>query len=178
MRGNDGSAWYVRQEQSKVYMFGEHPGKKYATIFEGTIDSHEINGKYWDCPKGERTFKGILVLRIEEHGVKLVVQSKSGGIDLSELKSYAIENAQLPTAYRKPGFSSTSKEDLDGAWRSGDMNFYVREVDNRIVGWVEQSFATGQKPVVARIALGSRQADGRIAFQLISLPKGQANTKT
>ncbi len=143
LRGNDGSAWYVRKQQSKVYMFGEHPGRKYATVFEGTLSNNYINGQYWDCPKGTRAFKGSLGMRLEERGDRLVVHSKSGGIDLSELESYAIENGQLPSAYRKPGFASQSKADLDGAWRSGDMNFYVREVDNRIVGWIEQTFAPG-----------------------------------
>ena len=119
LRGDDGSAWYVRKVQSKVYMFGEHPGKKYATVYEGTLSGNTIAGQYWDCPKGQRTLKGNLSLQIEANGDTLKVKSKTGGIELVELKSYAIDNAQLPSAYRKPGFSSSSKNDLDGAWRQG-----------------------------------------------------------
>ncbi len=174
LRGSDGSAWYLRKEQSKVTMFGEHPGKKYATVFEGTLNGQLINGQYWDCPKGTRTLRGQLQLQVQNNGDTLRVNHQTGGLDIVELNAYAIDNDQLPRADRAPGFSSTSVSDLDGAWRNGGVHLYLREVDGRIVGWMEKSFQRGQKPELARVAFGTRQNDGRVSFQLISLPKGHA----
>ena len=61
---------------------------------------------------------------------------------------------------------------------AGDLHYYLREVDGRIVGWVEQSFASGQKPTIARVAFGTRDGDGKVDFELIPLPKGQATSSS
>lgn len=173
-RSNDGGAWYVRKVQNNIYMFGEHPGRHYATVYEGTVSGSNVSGKYWDLPKGSRTLRGNLNLSIQANGDRLVAGSKSGGIDLSTLESYPLSNVQLPTSLRRPGFYATTAGDLDGAWRSGNNSLYIREVDDRIIGWEEQHFSGGQKPGVARVLIGHRAGSGNAVLDYVGLPKGHS----
>ena len=176
-RSEDGGAWYVRKLQNKVFMFGEHPGIRYATVYEGTLSGDTINGKYCDLPKGQRAFRGNLNFRIEDDGGKLVAQSKSGGINLQLLRPYAIKNDQLPSAHKLPGFYSVVPGDLDGAWRSGEDSLYIREVDGKFVGWEERNFPHGQRPTTARSFIGERGANGHIVANFVGLPKALSMTQ-
>ncbi|HMO15254.1 MAG TPA: serine hydrolase domain-containing protein [Pirellulaceae bacterium] len=171
-RANDGGAYYVHQLENKVYMFGEHPGLGYAVVFEGSLNGQKIDGHYWDVPKGKRANRGSLQLEIQNSGNRLVVRQATGGFGISVLEPYAIQNHQLPRADRKPGFYTTKADDLDGAWRAGSSHLYIREVDGKVIGWLESQFTNGNKPTNAMVLIGSRTTATQVVFKQITVPKG------
>ncbi len=176
-RANDGGAYYVRKLENKVYIFGEHPGQHYAVAIDGNLSGNVISGKYWDLPKGSRTEQGTVSIRIDNNGQNLVVQNATGSFGINRLTPYAIQNDQLPGAKRKPGFYATSTGDLDGAWRTSGGNLYIREVGGKIIAWQESEFASGSKPTVAKIGIGTRDGSGKPVMSFVSLPKGQSITQ-
>ncbi len=172
-RANDGGAYYVRTLQNKVYIFGEHPGKEYAVVIEGTRNGQFITGQYWDVPKGKRANKGSVNIQVQSSGQRLVVQSSTGGFGINTLEPYAIQNNQLPIAKRRPGFQTTVVNDLDGAWRTGNTHLYICEVDGKIIGWQEPDFASGSKPTLTHVMIGARNNSGNVVMNAVSVPKGQ-----
>ena len=174
-RANDGGAYFVHTIDKQVYIFGEHPGLGYAVVIEGTIDGQMIHGSYWDVPKGTRANRGSVKLQIQNSGQRLVVHHSTGGFTITHLEPYAIQNHQLPRANRTPGFYTTKADDLDGAWRTGSQHLYIREVDGKVIGWLESQFASGDKPVTASIMIGDRTQSNQVLFKQVSVPKGQGH---
>ncbi len=176
--GNDGGAYYVSEVGKFVYWFAEHPGRNYAHVFAGTRKGNAINGKYWSVPKGRKTSQGIVKLKVKGNGA-MSVTSQTGGFpskSFSITTIGAIKN-KLP-GKRSPGFTQTRIQDLDGVFDLGRFRFYVRQgsrmgkSEDRLVFFVEPSFAKGKQPDAAFVFVGSRRGN-RFSGRLIPVPKGK-----
>ncbi len=81
---NDGGTYYVRQEGSQLWWYGESgDGVGWANVFKGTIRGSSIRGDWADVPKGNNQGRGVMILRATSRG-KLISTYKTGGFSGSE----------------------------------------------------------------------------------------------
>jgi hypothetical protein len=166
-RGDDGGALYLRQITSKVYGFGEHPGRDYAYVLTGSVSGDLIVGKWWDVPKGSRETSGTLSMRWSQLGAKLTQASELGPQTFT-----AIAPAGIPWPPMKAaGFQSFG--DLDGAYAGDDgSRHYVRETASDVV-WVGEAAAQPTvQPSWVSVFVGKRLANGNLSGNYIDVPKG------
>ncbi|NNM30764.1 MAG: serine hydrolase, partial [Akkermansiaceae bacterium] len=171
--GDDGGAYYMTRDGNDIYFFGEHPGtENYACVFRGTISGRNVEGNWWDLPKGGRTGTGTLKFRIDQNGRRLTRLAASGEFSVGHWDAIDLGDFNLP-GRRDPGFYSMSAGDLDGAWRSGNDSLYLREIGADVVGFRESGFAPGGQPVSAHVFFATRIAGGgSIQGKWIDVPKG------
>ena len=169
-RGDDGGALYLRQLGSKVYGFGEHPGRDYAYVLVGSISGDRITGSWWDVPKGKRAEKGSLELRWSQLGARIV---RSGGGDLGPDVFAAIPPDGIPwPVMQAAGFQETTTSDLTGAFGGDDgSRHYVRESSSDLVWVAERAAQPGERPGWVTAFAGTRFPGGGIGTY-VDVPKG------
>jgi CubicO group peptidase (beta-lactamase class C family) len=172
-RGEDGGALYLRQLGSKVYGFGEHPGREYAFVLVGTVTGDRIDGSWWDVPKGQlrRVNRGTLELQWSQEGARIV---RSGGADLGPDVFTAIAPDGIPWPNMEPaGFQATSTGDLDGVFVGDDgSRHYVRETSSNTVWVAERASQPGERPGWVTVFAGRRNAGGGVSGTYVDVPKG------
>jgi CubicO group peptidase (beta-lactamase class C family) len=171
-RGADGSALYTRDAgKNKIVGFGEHPGTRFAFVFEGKRVGTTISGHWWNVAKGRRAGAGDLSLDISDDGARL---DRTGGDDLGP-ESWTATTAEKMSwpGTSEAGFQSTSATDLDGAFAGSDRSrAYVRENATAIVGVAEKG-RWKWRPKYATVFIGERTPAGTLAGSFYDVPKGR-----
>ena len=67
---SDGGTYYLRQENGRLYWYGEDTGRRpaWASVFSGKIDGDRIHGRWADVPKGRRSGSGTLEIEVGANG--------------------------------------------------------------------------------------------------------------
>jgi hypothetical protein len=80
-RGNDGGTYYLRQDGSKLYWYGERGDEDpvWSNVFVGKVARGTVTGNWMDVPKGRARNEGELALKITNSGNTLKATRKTGG---------------------------------------------------------------------------------------------------
>jgi hypothetical protein len=175
--GDDGGIYYVRQVGDLVYWFGEsltaprvlgreRDARAFANVFVGRRTGDEVTGEWFDVPKGRTRGAGTLRLRVSEDDTRMERISGDGGFGGRTWRAdAAASRTSAHNVFHKPGFQSTSTDDLSGAWMGDDGGvYYVRQRGNRIVWFGERGTSW------ANVFVGTIEGD-RIHGQWVDVPK-------
>jgi hypothetical protein len=167
-KGNDGSAYYVRQIGSNVYWFGEKADGGFANIFYGTRSGNQVTGYWADVPKGATHGNGKLSFKIASDS-SLRRVSATGGFGES---LWLPNDAPADPPHKRAAFySSTTMDNLDGAWACNDSGtYYINQVGSSVYWFGEQDVTSG-RPNWANIAYGKRVGN-TVSLKWVDVPKG------
>lgn len=171
-RGNDGSTVYLRQLGKALYGFAEHPGRRYATVFTGTVTGSNLTGSWWDVPKGSRKNSGALKLTVSKGGASITHAGGSfGPTTMKRIKAGAAVKWPGP---QHAAFQDRTSALLDGAFRGDDgSSHYIRQIGNGFVWYGERFPSAGARPSWATIFVGNATGNGGLKGVWIDLPKGK-----
>jgi cathepsin K len=172
-RGNDSGHYYVRTVGSTVYWFGEHPNGNWANVFRGTLSGSQVNGTFFDVPKGGATGSSALSLEINNNGNDFIkLSGPFGGTSWTKM---ALPASGLPGD--RPGqYGAGVQSDVTGLWLCNDgARYYIRQVGNA-VAWFGETSNTNGKPGFANVGVGTRSGNS-ITLNWADVPKGSATNQ-
>ena len=78
---NDGGTYYLRQDGTRMYWYGEQAPEKpaWSNVFYGKVVRGSVSGNWMDVPKGPKLGKGELTLKISNNENTLVATNRTGG---------------------------------------------------------------------------------------------------
>lgn len=176
-RSDDGGVLYLRNVDSTIYGFGEHPGKKYAYVLKGEQQGDRILAKFWDIPKGTRSEFGGIELQVSQAGARLVRKSAAANIGIGTWQEIAANSFPWPNL-QAAGFQKTRATDLDGAFVGDDASrHYVRELSGDVVWVAEAASQPDVRPAWVSVFVGKRMPSNSVAGTFADVPKGSASAK-
>jgi hypothetical protein len=146
---NDGGTYYLRQENSQLYWYGEAAGSHpaWANVFSGHVADDRIEGRWIDVPKGRTAGSGRLSLTVEADGNRLRAVERSGGFGGSIWRRRPASTRVAPHEPLRPEGAAEcavfdpktlSVQSLNGSWKIVDEKHWL--------------FDFGRNPAAARRA--------------------------
>lgn len=179
--GDDQGICYIQQTaDKKVYLYAEHPGKKYSIAYQGDIKpSQSIQGLVTHLPKYSvnESNSRIMSLKIKERGRVLEMQIAISGLPTKWTKTTLnVVRNQLPGSRETATFRGYTESKLTGIWKGdGGIVHYVthRPTQDQYITWMaESTFSTGSgQPGIANVFFGKKNGD-MVQGNFMSIPKG------
>jgi len=183
--GDDGGVYYSRDIDDRVYWFGErrgetdkgHPIAIFANVFRGRRSGDDIEGEWWDVPKGNTQGSGSLDLRLAlttgGSGFPSLRKTRATGGFGGTVWETGAGQPVLDATGLPAGFSARTEEDLTGTWvSSSDATYYIRQIGNRVV-WYGERGDPGGGVDFSNVLIAERDGN-RISGEWVDVPKGRA----
>lgn len=135
-RTNDGTIYYLRQEENELWWLGENYEQQWFNIFNGLVIGESVEGEWVNTPKSKNRDYGKLILDIK--GNKLVSLTDESIFKGFEWKKENMIGLLTNPASNKNQFLTAGYNEADnltGGWIGNDSGFYyLREIGDAFWG--------------------------------------------